>query len=94
MNDLTLESLAKRLDTLERQVNLLLPMDSDPPGTLGDEQSNDPEAVRRWLDAFDAIPPLMMTVDEEAAWQTARSNQKPIDTSAIDQLTENLSGTK
>ena len=64
MNELTLESLAKRLDTLERQISRLLPTDADPPGTGGDEQSDDPEAVSHWLATFDAIPPATMTVDE------------------------------
>ena len=69
MADLTLESLAKRLDTLERQISLLLPMDPDLPGTAGDEQTNDPEAISRWVAAFDAIPPATMTVEEEAVRQ-------------------------
>ena len=94
MNELTLESLAKRLDSLERQISRLLPEDNDPPGTGGAEQSDDPEAISRWLTAFDAIPLAVMTVDEEAAWQIARANQKHTDTMAIDQLAVDLSGTK
>jgi hypothetical protein len=39
---------------------------------VGDEQSDDPDAVAAWLAAFDAIPPLRMTADEEAAWLADR----------------------
>jgi len=92
MNELTLESLSKRLDTLERQVNLLLPKDSDPPGTGGDEQSNEPEAINRWLAAFDAIPPATITSAEEAAWQAARVKRKNADKAAIDQIAADISG--
>ena len=45
-------------------------------GTTGDEQADDPESLARWLAAFDAIPPLKMTPEEEAEWQAARQAQK------------------
>ncbi len=54
----------------------LLPAD-DPPGTAGDPQSDDPEAVARWIAEFDAIPPLQMTPAEEADWRSARETKKP-----------------
>jgi hypothetical protein len=92
MNELTLESLARRIDTLERQVSQLIPSDIDPPGTCGDEQSNDPEAISRWLAAFDAIPPATMTSDEEAHWQAARVKRKNDDKEAIDQIAASMSG--
>ncbi len=44
--------------------------------TTGDEQADDPESIARWLAAFDAIPPLEMTAEEEAEWRAAREAQK------------------
>jgi len=44
--------------------------------TTGDEQADDPESIARWLAAFDAIPPLEMTPDEEAEWRAAREAQR------------------
>jgi hypothetical protein len=41
-----------------------------------EEQSNDPEAIARWLVEFDAIPPWQMTSAEEAEWQAARQSVK------------------
>lgn len=63
---------------------------ADPPGTVGDEQSDDPAAVARWVAAFDAIPAVQMTPDEEAAWHAAREAQKHIDAAAFDRLVESL----
>jgi hypothetical protein len=37
-----------------------------------DEQSENPEAIRKWLEDFDAIPPLEMTLEEETHWQVDR----------------------
>ncbi|MFI5454957.1 MAG: hypothetical protein ACHRXM_05850 [Isosphaerales bacterium] len=45
-------------------------------GTTGDDQADDPESIARWIAAFDAIPPLEMTPEEEAEWQAAREAQK------------------
>jgi hypothetical protein len=45
-------------------------------GATGDEQADDPESVSRWIAAFDAIPPLQMTPEEEAAWQAERRAQR------------------
>jgi hypothetical protein len=44
--------------------------------TAGDEQADDRESIARWIAAFDAIPPLEMTPDEEAEWRAAREAQK------------------
>jgi hypothetical protein len=49
---------------------------AEPPGTVGDEQADDAESIARWIAAFDAIPPLEMTPEEEAAWQGARDAQR------------------
>ena len=67
MTQLTLEAVAERLESLERKVAEFVHPGDDPPGTVGDEQSDDPQAVARWVAAFDAIPPLQMTPEEEAA---------------------------
>ena len=45
-------------------------------GRTGDEQADDPESIARWIAAFDAIPPLEMTPEDEAEWQAAREAQK------------------
>jgi len=48
-------------------------------GTAGmteEEQGDDPESVARWIEEFDAIPPLQMTPEEEAEWQAARQAQR------------------
>jgi hypothetical protein len=45
-------------------------------GTTGDEQADDPESIARWIAAFDAIPPVEMTPEEEAEWRAAREAQK------------------
>ncbi len=72
MTQLTLEAVAERLDALERKVAEIVRLGDDPPGTTGDEQSDDPQAVARWIAAFDALPPLQMTPDEETAWRANR----------------------
>ena len=68
---LTLESLVTRLTRVERAVGVPSTFD-DPPGTVGDPQSDEPEAVARWLAAFDAIPAVAMTAGEEKGWAAAR----------------------
>jgi hypothetical protein len=65
---------------------------ADPPGTIGDEQADDSESVARWLAAFNAIPPLAMSPEEEAAWRAARAEQKRIDTARIERLAAGFSG--
>ena len=45
-------------------------------GMTEEEQSDDPEAIARWLAAFDAIPPWQMSAEEEAEWQAARQAVK------------------
>jgi hypothetical protein len=42
-------------------------------GMTEEEQGDDPESIRRWIEEFDAIGPLPMTPAEEAdlvAWRT------------------------
>ncbi len=52
---------------------------AEPPGTAGDEQADDAESIARWIAAFDAIPPLQMTLEEEAQWRSARNAQRQED---------------
>ncbi|AMV25776.1 hypothetical protein VT84_15370 [Gemmata sp. SH-PL17] len=92
MPELTLAVLAARIESLERKVEELVCSQADPPGTIGDEQSDDPEAIARWVAAFDAIQPLQMPSEEEAAWQTVRVEQKRTDSAAFDRLASNLPG--
>lgn len=82
MSALTLETVAERLEALERKVASLLAGGDDPPGTVGNEPSDDPRAVAAWIAAFDAIPPLQMTPEEEAAWRAARTAQHATDDAA------------
>jgi len=46
--------------------------DEETVGMSEDEQADDPESIARWVAAFDAIPPLSMTPEEEGEWQAAR----------------------
>ncbi len=41
-----------------------------------EKQSNDPEAIARWLAAVDAIPPWEVSAEEEAEWEAARQAVK------------------
>jgi hypothetical protein len=59
-------------------------------GMTDEEQGDDPESISRWIQAFDAIPPLEMTPEEEAAWQAARSSQKEFDKAKFDQRAQTL----
>jgi hypothetical protein len=45
-------------------------------GMTEEEQSDDPEAIARWLAAFDAIPPWQISAEEEAEWLAARQAVK------------------
>jgi hypothetical protein len=45
-------------------------------GMTEEEQSDDPEAIARWVAAFDAISPWQMSAEEEAEWQAARQAVK------------------
>jgi hypothetical protein len=81
---------------VEEMIALLAPRaggnPDDPPGTAGDPQSDDPEAVARWIAEFDAIPPLRMTPAEEAAWRAARETQKHADVARVEGLARSLPG--
>lgn len=66
--------------------------DADPPGTCGDEQSNNPAAIAAWLAEFNSIPPLQMTPKEEAAWQADRRARAVDDARRVDRLVAELNG--
>lgn len=59
---------------------------TDPPGTLGDEQSDDPVALADWLAAFDALPALRASPEDEAALRAARAEQSKLDVARIKRL--------
>jgi hypothetical protein len=61
-------------------------------GWSEDPQEDDAESVARWLAAFDAIPPLQMTPDEEAEWQAARAAQRELEKRAFVERAERLRG--
>jgi hypothetical protein len=55
-----------------------------------DEEADDPESIARWIAAFDAIPPLNMTPEEEAEWQAARKAQKEFEKAAFYERADKL----
>ncbi|MBA4187699.1 MAG: hypothetical protein C0467_06730 [Planctomycetaceae bacterium] len=95
------EALARLRATLEGKVQgvevvrLTIPtlgQVAEPTGTTGDEQLDDPEVVARWVAAFDAIPPLQMTTEEETAWKIARLSQRVADRFSVDRIVAQLPG--
>jgi hypothetical protein len=64
--------------------------DEEDAGISEDEQADDPESIARWIAAFDAIPPLHMTPEEEAEWQAARKAQKEFEKAAFDERADKL----
>jgi len=54
------------------------------------EQGDDPESIARWIAEFDAIPPLQMTPEEEAAWQAARKAQRELEKASFNERAEQL----
>lgn len=72
-------------------VSPLIPARSTEGGA--DEQENDdPESIARWIDAFDAIPPLEMTPEEEARWQEARAAQKAHEIATFEERARRIEG--
>ncbi len=56
-----------------------------------DEQSDDLDAIQQWLTAFDAIPPLEMSAEEEAKWEAWRQKMKGFNIEAVRrQMEENI----
>jgi hypothetical protein len=66
---------------------------TDPPGTLGDEQSDDPVALAEWLAAFDALPAMIASREDEAAFRAARAEQQTLDTARVARLAAGFDGT-
>ncbi len=54
-------------------------------GLAEDEQGDNPESIARWIAAFDAIPPLEMTPEEEVAWRAAREANKAYEMATFDE---------
>jgi hypothetical protein len=52
-------------------------------GMTEQEQGDDSESIARWLAAFDAIPPLVMTAEEEAALLDWRRKVKEFNVEAV-----------
>ncbi|MCI0364614.1 MAG: hypothetical protein L0219_12060, partial [Phycisphaerales bacterium] len=50
-----------------------------------EEQGDDPESIARWIAAFNAIPPLEMTPEEEAEWLAALQAQKDYEKSRFEE---------
>lgn len=71
---------------------LPIPDVTDPPGTLGDEQSDDPVALAEWLAAFDALPAAVASPKDEAALRAARAEQCKLDAARIQRLAAGFDG--
>ena len=59
-------------------------------GSDDDVQSNDPDAIARWIAEFQAIPPLEMTDEELAEWQAARQAQRELELKTFDQRADRI----
>lgn len=52
-------------------------------GMTEEEQGDDPESIRRWIEEFDAIPPLPMTTEEEADLVASRNKARAFNLDAV-----------
>jgi hypothetical protein len=52
-------------------------------GMTEEEQGDDPDSIRRWIEEFDAIPPLLMTPEEEADLVAWRAKAKAFNLAAV-----------
>jgi hypothetical protein len=59
-------------------------------GLAEEEQGDDPESIARWIAAFDAIPPLAMTPEEEADWRAAREANKAYEIATFDERAKRI----
>jgi hypothetical protein len=59
-------------------------------GMSEEEQADDPESVARWIAALEAIPPLHMTAEEEAAWRTERQEQRAWELASFEERAERV----
>jgi hypothetical protein len=62
-------------------------------GHYDDERPETPEEIEAWLRWYHTLEPIVMTPEEEAAWEADRKMQKEIDNAAelarrIDELFE------
>jgi hypothetical protein len=62
------------------------------PGEEGDLLGDDPESIARWLAWYDTLEPLTFTLEEEAAWQTARRERRALEKVRFDERAERLKG--
>jgi hypothetical protein len=69
---------------------LVEPIPPEAVGMAEEEQGDDPESIARWIAAFDAIPPLQMTPEEEANWQADRKAQKEFEKAQFFEHAEKL----
>ena len=58
----------------------------------GEDQSDDAEAIARWIAEFDAIPPVEMTPAEEAEWHAARQAQRQLERARSTDRADSLRG--
>lgn len=72
---------------------LPLPDVADPQGTLGDEQSDDPVALAEWLAAFDSLPAMIASREDEAAFRAVRAEQNKLDAARVARLATGFDGT-
>ncbi len=58
----------------------------------GDLHGDDSESIARWLAWFDSLEPLVFTLEEEAAWQAARRENREWEKSHFVERAEQLKG--
>ena len=54
-------------------------------GMREEDWPDTPEAIEEWLKWYDSLEPLIMTPEEEAAWQSARAEQKAFEKSKFEE---------
>lgn len=76
--------LDEPLDLAEGSRLIVIPADeADPQGMTEDEQACDPDSIARWIAACDAIPPLEMSPDDEAAMKSWQQRMKDHNVEAL-----------
>lgn len=64
--------------------------DEDTFGVREEDWLDTPEAVTAWLGWYDALEPLRMTPEEEAAWQAARQAQREFEKARFSERAEKV----
>ena len=69
--------LDEPIDLAEGSRLIVMPVDeANLQGMTEDEQADDPDSIARWIAACDAIPPLDMSPEDEAAMMSWQQRMK------------------